>query len=202
MSTRSTTSSGSSASIERSSERTRSGSDRDRDVEEGLQAVTLAKILDKADVGSGTLYNYFASKDELLYEMYQKLREKMVNYILADYDDSISIRLRFNQLLTRFLEYEIQNFDEHNFIEQYKYILHKSKPGYSAFNDPFTAAVAQIYTEGQKQKIILDLDIRILSRIAGGIIISIVQGSKSNKYELDELTKQKILDICWNSIRA
>ncbi len=171
-------------------------------VEEGLQAVTLAKILDKADVGSGTLYNYFASKDELLYEMFQKLREKMANYILTDYDNSISIRLRFNQLLTRYLEYKIQNFDEHNFIEQYSYILRKKKPDDSAFNNPFKEAMAQIYTEGQKQKIILDLDICILNQIASGIIISIVKGLKSNKYELDELTKQKILDICWNSIRA
>jgi AcrR family transcriptional regulator len=171
-------------------------------VEEGLQAVTLAKILDKADAGSGTLYNYFSSKDALLYEMYLKLKEKMENYVLSDYDDSAGVRLRFNQLLTRFLEYNIQNYDEQSFFEQYAYILRKSKPDDSAFNGPFKAATAQIYMEGQKQKIILDLDITILNQIASGIIISIVKGYKSNKYELDELTKQKILDICWNSIRA
>jgi hypothetical protein len=105
-------------------------------------------------------------------------------------------------LLTRFLEYNIQNYDEQSFFEQYTYILRKSKPDDSAFNDSFKAATAQIYMEGQKQKIILDLDISILNQIASGIIISIVKGYKSNKYELDELTKQKILDICWNSIRA
>ncbi len=170
--------------------------------EEGLHAVTLAKILDRADVGSGTLYNYFSSKDALLYEMYLKLTEKMANYILSDYDDSVGVRLRFNQLLTRFMEYMIQNFDEQIFIEQYSYILRKSKPDDSVFNNPFRTATAQIYTEGQKQKVILNLDIPILNQIAGGIIISIVKGYKSNKYELDELTKQKILDICWNSIRA
>ena len=32
-------------------------------VEDGIQTVTISKILEKANVGSGTLYNYFSGKE-------------------------------------------------------------------------------------------------------------------------------------------
>ena len=52
-------------------------------IEHGMQSVTLSKILERAGVGSGTLYNYFSSKDELLYELFQQIMQRMSDEIIA-----------------------------------------------------------------------------------------------------------------------
>lgn len=171
-------------------------------VEEGMQAVTMAKILDKASVGSGTLYNYFSSKDELLYELYRQLLRKLSDAATIGYDQTAGVRHRFNQLLTGFMEYIINNFDEYNFIDQYTYFLHKQKPDDPAFINSFSIALGETFIDGQNQSVISCLESHVLIQIATGIIISIVKGYKSNKYELDDLMKVSILDICWNSVRA
>ncbi|WP_332237193.1 TetR/AcrR family transcriptional regulator [Sporolactobacillus sp. KGMB 08714] len=171
-------------------------------IEEGIQAVTLAKILGKAGVGSGTLYHYFSSKEQLLYELYLKLSGRMSESVLNGYDPHESVRIRFNKLLKGYLEYIIHNFHEHNFTEQYFYILRKTRPSDSAFDTPFRSALGKIFTDGQDQKIILNYEIPILIQITCGIIASIARGNQSNRYILDELKKQQILDSCWNSIRA
>ena len=170
-------------------------------VEDGMQAITLSKILDRAGVGSGTLYNYFSSKDELLYELFQQIMQKMSDSIIIGYDKNADVRLRFNHLLNGYLDYVIQNYDENNFISQYSHLLHKIKPEDCYTND-FTTALGETFKAGQNQRIILDMEIPILIQIVTGILISVVNGYKSNKYELDDEKKKNILNICWNSVRA
>lgn len=171
-------------------------------VEEGMQAVTMSKILERAGVGSGTLYNYFSGKDELLYELFGQIMQKMSDSIMIGYDETADVRLRFNHLSSGVLDYVIQNYDENNFIDQYSYLLHKLKPEDPLFINAFTEAFGKTLKAGQNQKIILDLEIPVLIYIINGILISVVKGYKNNKYDLDESKKRSILDICWNSVRA
>ncbi|MFD1906987.1 TetR/AcrR family transcriptional regulator [Paenibacillus rhizoplanae] len=42
--------------------------------EEGLQSVTFAKIFKRANVGSSTFYHYFENKEQLVNELYLKVR--------------------------------------------------------------------------------------------------------------------------------
>lgn len=171
-------------------------------IEEGIQTVTLAKILSHANVGSGTLYNYFSSKDQLFYELYLKLSQKMSRCVLNNYDPEESVRVRFENLLRSYLEYIIHNYDQHNFTEQYFYLLRKKRPADPAFDTRFRSSLGKIFTDGQEQKIILNYEIPFLIQIVCGIIISIAKGKQSNRYSLDELQKQQVLNSCWNSIRA
>ncbi|EPN9637035.1 TetR/AcrR family transcriptional regulator [Enterococcus faecium] len=170
-------------------------------IEHGMQSVTLSKILERAGVGSGTLYNYFSSKDELLYELFQQIMQRMSDEIIAGYDNNADIRLRFNHLLSGYLDYIIRNYDENNFVSQYSHLLHKIKPEDCSTND-FTTALGETFKAGKEQKIILDMEVPILIQIVTGILISVINGYKSNKYELDDQKKKNILNICWNSVRA
>lgn len=171
-------------------------------VEESIQTVTLAKILKKADVGSGTLYNYFSSKDDLIQALYEEINKKMSEIILSNYVASDSVRLRFDRLSLNFLEYSIRYFHELNFVEQYAYLLHKTNQcNCISDNDFFNVTIALI-EEGQKQKIIKYIDIPILTQIVAGIIISVAKGYNSNKFKLDEHKKIEIINACWDSIKA
>ncbi|MHC1684702.1 MAG: TetR/AcrR family transcriptional regulator [Clostridiaceae bacterium] len=170
-------------------------------VEEGIQAVTLAKILKKADVGSGTLYNYFSSKDDLIRALYEEILQKMDELLLINYDATESVRLRFDRLAYNFLEYSIEYFDELNFVEQYEYMLNKTCQCDDTDCNLFFSAVIDLLIEGQKQLIIKSIDLSILCQIILGIIISVAKGFNGNKFELDNTKKREVINACWNSIR-
>lgn len=45
--------------------------------EKGIDAATMQEIADRADVGAGTVYNYFKSKDELAIAVLQQIMEQL-----------------------------------------------------------------------------------------------------------------------------
>ena len=54
--------------------------------EEGLQSVTFAKIFKRANVGSGTFYNYFNNKEELVNNLFEKIIIHLSKFVIEDYD--------------------------------------------------------------------------------------------------------------------
>ena len=58
--------------------------------EKGIDAATMSEIADLADVGAGTVYNYFASKDDLAMRVMEEVMERLAQRIEAvtnNFDD-------------------------------------------------------------------------------------------------------------------
>src|ERR1700691_6683180 len=51
--------------------------------EKGIDAATMSEIAELADVGAGTVYNYFASKDELAMCVMEQVMERLAQRIEA-----------------------------------------------------------------------------------------------------------------------
>ena len=49
--------------------------------EEGFNSVTVAAIADRAGIGKGTVYEYFSSKDELLFAVFEWMNEGIAERI-------------------------------------------------------------------------------------------------------------------------
>lgn len=49
----------------------------------GIDAATMFEIAERADVGAGTVYNYFASKDELAMAVMEQVMERLAQRIEA-----------------------------------------------------------------------------------------------------------------------
>ena len=51
--------------------------------QKGIDAATMSEIAELADVGAGTVYNYFASKDELAISVMEQVMERLAQRIEA-----------------------------------------------------------------------------------------------------------------------
>src|SRR5688572_24945809 len=49
----------------------------------GVDAATMAEIAERADVGAGTVYNYFASKDDLAMAVMEQVMDRLAQRIEA-----------------------------------------------------------------------------------------------------------------------
>lgn len=58
--------------------------------EEGYSAASIDKIVCKANVAKGTFYNYFESRQDLFDQLLPNLGEKLLDYIRAHLDESLT----------------------------------------------------------------------------------------------------------------
>ena len=67
-------------------------------VERGFHGTSMAMVAEKAEVGAGTIYHYFESKEALIKELYQELEEKVMVTLWEGDPISKPIRERFIHL--------------------------------------------------------------------------------------------------------
>lgn len=67
--------------------------------EQGFAAVTVAQIADRAGIGKGTVYEYFSSKDELLFAVFEWMNEEVFRRVSTLLDEGGSTVDRIRRLL-------------------------------------------------------------------------------------------------------
>lgn len=67
--------------------------------EQGFAAVTVAEIANRAGIGKGTVYEYFTSKEELLFAVFEWINERIFERISEELDAGGTTLQRFQRLL-------------------------------------------------------------------------------------------------------
>lgn len=75
--------------------------------ETGLSAST-ANIAKRAGIAAGTLFTYFANKEELLNELYRELKQEVYARINADFPDKASLEMRTRHIWMTSLNWSLQ----------------------------------------------------------------------------------------------
>lgn len=169
--------------------------------EEGLQSVTFSKIFKRANVGSGTIYNYFANKEELVNYVYKEARMHLGEYLLRGYNPEASLYERFKCLQLNRLQFGIECPKEYLFIDSYSYSPYIS-PELRSMDDAHNSrdVILSLIVEGQKQGIIKEMDSHLCHQLIHGIISSVLKGYYVQKYPLNENQIQQILESSWKAI--
>ncbi|GMK44508.1 TetR/AcrR family transcriptional regulator [Paenibacillus glycanilyticus] len=169
--------------------------------EEGLQSVTFSKLFKRANVGAGTIYNYFANKEELVNAVYKEARILMGEYLLQGYNPEASLYERFKCLQLNRLNFGIRYPKEFLFIDSFSFSPYIS-PELRNMEDArhSSEVVLSLIVEGQKQGIIKEMDSHLCHQLIHGIISSILKGYYIDKYPLNEVQVQQILEASWKAI--
>lgn len=168
----------------------------------GLQSVTIAQIIKRAQVGSGTLFNYFSTKDDLVNEVYREARNRMGWSLMANYDKETSIYERFKCLQLNRIRFGMAFRKEFLFIESYSYSPY-ILPEIRNMDDSGAAMeTVEVIKAGQRQGIIKEMDPYLCHQFVHGIIVSVVKGYFIHKYPMDEVYVQQTIEACWKAIKV
>lgn len=174
--------------------------------EHGFHGAPTAMIAEKAGVGTGTIYRYFESKDDLIHALYKDFETKIKGLILSGYDKSQPIRVRFIHLGTGLLRYFINNPNEFRFLEQFIY----SPYGIACRRDKIFGnnncncepdLFKELFNEGIAQQVIRDMPIVILFSLFFGPIMSVSRDHILGFIELDDVLTTWIIESCWNAVK-
>lgn len=172
-------------------------------VEYGFHGTSMAMVAEKADVGAGTIYHYFESKEALIKELYQELEEKVTVTLWEGNPISMPIRERFIYLWTVLLKYFIAHPLHFRYMQQY----HNSPYGVSLRREKVLTKAddrdifKKLFEEGISQQVIKGLPLTMLSALAFGPLISMARDHTLGFAMLDDTLIAETVEACWDGIK-
>jgi AcrR family transcriptional regulator len=83
-----------------------------QEIAQGGLGASTAKIAKGANLAEGTLFTYFATKDDLLNELYAELKGEVYRRINANFPHKADLRQRTRHVWTEYLHWAIERPDD------------------------------------------------------------------------------------------
>lgn len=142
--------------------------------EQGFHGAPMSKVAEKANVGMGTIYRYFSSKEDMINVLYIDVKTGLAQCALKGYKEDMPVRESFLLLLHNIAEFFIANPAKLFFVEQYA-------------NSPLITSVSReegfrmleqvhnVFKRAKEENVFKKLPIEIISTLAYGAVLSLVK---------------------------
>ena len=170
-------------------------------LKEGIAGLTMAKLAKKAGLATGTLYIYFKNKEELIHQLYAKLKDESVERFMKGYQKDMSFRLGIKKIWMNYLTHRIEHYEESIFMEQYyrsPYISEDTRAVAESMKRPVYAVIQQGKDEGLVRK---DADNEMLFLSMLGFIRELADEHISGIYELNGVRIEKAFQLSMDTIK-
>jgi AcrR family transcriptional regulator len=174
--------------------------------DQGFHGTPISQIAKKAGVGVGSIYRYFADKDELIHAIHARLEDRLHQALGQNHDPSLPARDQFIQLLVNLVEHLKENPLEFKFLEQYynsPFGIEKMRKKFleegdasCEINQPFF----KILLAG-KGTIIKNLPGQLIHALAFGPAIFLVRDHLAGLITLDTQLTRVAAESCWDAIK-
>lgn len=88
-------------------------------VERGFHGTPTSLIAKEAKIATGTLFNYFKSKDILINEIFKEVKTKQINFILRDFNKENKSKEKLRKIWDNLILWGIENPQEKKFVNYF-----------------------------------------------------------------------------------
>lgn len=173
---------------------------RDLVFEKGLQDVSMAQIAQRGEVGMGTIYNYFTSKEDLVYCLYDKAKSAMSVYVLDGYDETQPIVMRFLYILAQIVEYGVENPREFRLSQQLAQVpFIQARAGAKEY--PLAEVFEKLFVEAKNQHLLKDMPDAVMVLFIVGALNALVEAHVNRQIQMDVTQINQAVAACWDAIK-
>jgi AcrR family transcriptional regulator len=166
----------------------------------GLSGLTMAAIAREAGIATGTLYVYFASKEELMVALYEQAKTDTTASLMLGDDAGAPFRSRFEHLWRNWLEHRLTHYAQMVFIEQYY-----NSPWFSEASRSLSARLSQgwmtVFEAAKSQQIVKDVPTPMLIASFGGSVRETANMLRAGTLPNDDATRAMAFGLCWDGIK-
>ena len=112
--------------------------------EKGIDATTVEEITDKADVGKGTLYQYFDDKEEIVVILAEEAIEHLIKRIQSYESAPETLEDMLEHLLNAHYEFFVDSSEEFLLLFQGKLLLKLQSDTLDELEEPYLRYLAEI----------------------------------------------------------
>ncbi len=170
-------------------------------VENGIQGTPMSAIAKAAGTGMGTIYNYFATKEDLINAIYLHIKTSEITQTLKSLDNGSSLKAQFLTFYLAFINFYLKHPQSFAFMAQMQnapvITAATMEQGKIAFEPVF-----DLIKQGQAEGIIKNIEMESITYFLAGTINSFVRWMLElpKKQQKEKIDKQ--LQLVWDAIKA
>jgi AcrR family transcriptional regulator len=167
----------------------------------GFWNTPTSRIAKHAGVGTGTLFNYFESKDVLIESVYAQLKEEFMSHVAADYPEDGSAKMRFEHIWFRYVDWGIHNPVRHGLLIQLRLSDLVSKDVHVRQEEE-SSAVERLIDQVIQEDLLVDVPIMYVGAIFQAQLDEAVRYATRNELTDMELTRHiaKGFEVFWKGV--
>ncbi len=174
-------------------------------VERGFHGVAVPEIAERAQVGAGTIYRHFESKEALVNEVYRQEKQRFAASVVASFPAMDRARELFRALWMRMAEFASANQASFVFLELHHhapYLDDQSRAVEQRMLELFEGVITGAQSRGELKAAPPRLLMGIVMGAFTGVIRSCVE-SESASARVVSNADWKLAEQCvWEAIRA
>lgn len=167
----------------------------------GLSGLTMAAIAREANLATGTLYVYFASKEELMVALYEQAKTAVTARLMEGDDARAPFRARFQRMWTNWLDNRLDHYAEMVFVEQYY-----NSPWFSESSRELSARLSKewigVIETAKAHQILKDVPTVLLLNAFGGSVRETANLLRSGALKRTDAHLAMAFGLCWDGIKA
>ncbi len=167
----------------------------------GFHSTSMSMIVKESNVSTGVIYYYFASKEEIVMELYKTIKFAALGTIVKNCTDDLSMYKRYKNIWYASLHYCMLHPVEISFLEQFEYSPYLTPCLSEEFNsvmEPILDLIKESSEKGVVKKLPVDILVKLFNE--GAVLI----GKKySGKNDIpDEKIVELTFQACWDTIKS
>ena len=171
--------------------------------EEGFWNTPTTRIAKHAGVGTGTLFNYFGSKEGLIDAVYLQLKKEWGTHILTGWPENSSVQEQLEHMWFRYLDFGIRYPDRYALKQQLRLSELVSEES-QAQEEESLAFIIDLYNRAVTDGVLIDIPIEYFGLLMQAQVEAAITYAQMCDLQDMALLKHIALsfEIFWNSVKA
>jgi AcrR family transcriptional regulator len=169
--------------------------------EQGFHAAPMSLIASRAGVAAGTIYHYFASKEDMIIALYARSKERMGAALLSESDPNSPYKQRFNSFWLNLFVFFTEHPADFMFLQQYSnspFIAQHTREENEVFYQP----VIVFLEEGIRMGVLRPMHIQLLVALVYGTVVATVQLHLSCTLRVEGQHLIQALASAWDAVQS
>lgn len=164
--------------------------------EQGFNGTTMSQIAKCANSSVGTIYHYFAGKEELLNELFFDVKKRQSDYVNQDFLNNIRIQDGFKVFCVSIIRFSLEYPIEVSFMDQYENspLITTETKNKCRFMENI---INNLLIRAKEENILKNIPFHILNALILGAILSLTKKVTTNTIGIENNTN---LDLAINAI--
>jgi len=170
-------------------------------VKNGLQT-SMAMIAETAGVATGSLYNYFTSKDEMVSALYARLADEIADEIVQEIDRTIPHRERLMRYVYAYIEFIWADPSRAILFEYLSSVPLIPPEELEKVFARVTGYGQTLLVEARADGATRDIPTSLMGAFVGGGIRNSLKWRRIDPRDLTDEERDHIAAMCWDAISA
>ena len=168
-------------------------------VDRGFHGTAMPDIAKKTGIAAGTIYHYFASKEELVNALFRKWKAEIARRVFTAFPQGAPTREQFSVMWREMIAFALAHPAAFAFLELHNHSSYLDAESVAADRGLkiFAGAIVQ---QAQKDGVIKSLDAALLMELVFGAFIGIMRAHWEGRASLTPEQIEAAEQACWDAV--